>query len=411
MMDEVTRAVAALYDAYPFPPDPVIDEPPPGYNWRWSWQAAYAFCTNGQIPPTNQVRILDAGCGSGVSTEYLAHQNPEAEIVAIDISAGTLAVAQERIARTIGKTDRVQFHQCSIYDLATIPGEFDLINCVGVLHHLADPDRGLKELAQKLKPGGLLHLFLYAEIGRWEISLMQEAIQILLPNKGDIATGVKLGRAIFAALPENNRLVQREKTRWFLENTKDECFADMYLHPHEIRFNIYSLFEFIDRSGLQFAGFSNPKVWQLERLLGRNSELLAQAKALPQRTQYRLLELLDTDIAHYEFFLYNPPLPKFDLDRDEVLLAAKPLRHPCISGWSGDVAQEPLNTASLPSNISLFNPDYEVITLTEAEFLFMQQANQQLTTQAILAQYPNLSLETARSLFHKRLILFDPSNP
>ncbi|MCA1903810.1 MAG: methyltransferase domain-containing protein [Cyanobacteria bacterium KgW148] len=391
MTDDVTRSVAALYDAFPFPPDPVIDEAPPGYNWRWHWQSAYAFCTNGQIPTITNPRILDAGCGSGVSTEYLAHQNPQAQIVAIDISQGTLQVAQERILHSIGTTDRVQFHHCSIYDLDQISGEFDLINCVGVLHHLADPDRGLQSLVRKLKPGGLLHLFLYGEIGRWEISLMQEALQILREDKNDIAQGVKLGRSLFATLPENNRLVQREKTRWFLENTKDECFADMYLHPHEIRFNINSLFAFIDRSGLEFAGFSNPKVWQLDRLLGNNPELLAKAQALPQKTQYRLLELLDTDIAHYEFFLFAPPLPKLDTDRDEVLLSAKPLRHPCIMGWSSK---------------SLFNPDYEVCNLTDAEFEFMEQANQSLTTAQILAGNSQLSLATVRSLLSKRLLLF-----
>ncbi len=390
MSDAVTRSVAALYDAFPFPPDPVIDEAPPGYNWRWSWLGAYGFCTNGQIPDIQQPRILDAGCGSGVSTEYLAHQNPDAEIVAIDISQGTLKVAQERILRSIGKTDRVQFHQCSIYDLESIPGSFDLINCVGVLHHLADPDRGLQSLVKKLKPGGLLHLFLYAEIGRWEISLMQEALQILQPDRANIADGVKLGRSIFAALPGNNRLVQREKTRWSLENTKDECFADMYLHPHEIRFNIYSLFQLINRSGLEFGGFSNPKVWRLERLLGNDPALLAQAQNLPEISQYRLLELLDTDIAHYEFFLYSAPLPQLKTDRDDVLLSAKPLRHPCIMGWKSH---------------SLFNPDFEVCSLSNVELLLMEQANQDSTIASIMANHPDITLDVVRSLLEKRLIL------
>ncbi len=390
MSDDVTRSVAALYDAFPFPPDPIIDEAPPGYNWRWSWIGAYAFCTGGQIPVVTQPRILDAGCGSGVSTEYLAHQNPQAEIVAIDISQGTLKVAQERILHSIGKTNSVQFHQCSIYDLDQISGQFDLINCVGVLHHLADPKRGLQCLARKLKAGGLLHLFLYAEIGRWEISLMQEAIRILRPPHSTIAEGVKLGRSIFAALPENNRLVQRERTRWSLENTKDECFADMYLHPHEIRFNIYSLFDLIESSGLQFAGFSNPKVWRLERLLGSDPQLLSQAQSLPQKEQYRLLELLDTDIAHYEFFLFAPPLPQLAIDRDDVLLSAKPLRHPCIMGWKSS---------------SLFNPDFEVCQLSDAELLLMEQANQDRTIGEIMAQYPDINLGTVRALLEKKLIV------
>ncbi len=172
----VSSAVASLYNAYPFPPEPLLDEAPPGYNWRWNWQAAYSFCTE-RKPETDKVRILDAGCGTGVSTEYLVHLNPEAEVVGIDISPGAIAVATERCQRS--GADRVSFHNISIYDVEQIPGEFDLINCVGVLHHMPDPIRGIQTLAKKLKPGGIFHIFIYAELGRWEIQLTQEAIALL----------------------------------------------------------------------------------------------------------------------------------------------------------------------------------------------------------------------------------------
>ncbi|MCY7283740.1 MAG: class I SAM-dependent methyltransferase, partial [Cyanobacteria bacterium CAN_BIN43] len=95
----ISAAVAKLYDTYPFPPEPLLDEPPPGYNWRWNWNTAYSFCT-GQKPDRQNIRILDAGCGSGVGTEYLVHLNPQAQVVGIDLSAGTLAVAKERCQRS-----------------------------------------------------------------------------------------------------------------------------------------------------------------------------------------------------------------------------------------------------------------------------------------------------------------------
>lgn len=82
-------------------------------------------------------------------------------------------------------------------------GQFDFINCVGVLHHLPDPIRGIQTLALKLAPGGLMHIFVYAELGRWEIQLMQKAIALLQAEKrGDYQDGVKIGRQIFEALPE-----------------------------------------------------------------------------------------------------------------------------------------------------------------------------------------------------------------
>ena len=263
----VGEAVAKLYDTYPFPPEPLLDEPPPGYNWRWHWQTAYAFCT-GQKPTRHKIRILDAGCGTGVGTEYLVHLNPEARVVGIDLSAGALAVARERCQKS--GANRVEFHHLSLFDVEQISEEFDLINCVGVLHHTPDPIGGIQALAQKLAPGGILHIFVYGELGRWEINLMQEAIALLQgKHRGDYQDGVAVGRKIFSALPENNRLRQREQERWSWENQRDECFADMYVHPQEIDYNINTVFELIDASGLEFLGFSNPQIWDLNRLIGQ----------------------------------------------------------------------------------------------------------------------------------------------
>lgn len=388
---EIRTAVQRLYDTYPFPPEPLLDEPPPGYNWRWNWIAAYSFCT-GRKPQKQNIRVLDAGCGTGVGTEYLVHLNPQAEVVGIDLSAGALTVAQERCHRS--GAGRVEFHQLNLEEAAQLPGEFDLINCVGVLHHLPDPIRGIQSLATKLAPGGLMHVFVYAELGRWEIRLMQQVIALLQADKqGNYQDGVQLGRQLFEALPENNRLVKRERERWSLENHRDENFADMYVHPQEIDYNIETLFELIDASGLEFLGFSNPQYWQLERLVGKAPQLLERAKNLSDRAQYRLIELLDPEITHYEFFLTRPPLPQADWSTDEVLLRAIPERSPCMECW--------------PSHRP-FNYDYQIVNLSEAEFEFLQacdaNTSQQPTVGDILAEV-SLDLESVRSLQRQQLIL------
>jgi 2-polyprenyl-3-methyl-5-hydroxy-6-metoxy-1,4-benzoquinol methylase len=390
----ISSAVQRLYDTYPFPPEPLLDNPPPGYNWRWNWLAAYNFCT-GQKPARQDVRILDAGCGTGVGTEYLVHLNPQAQVTGIDLSAEALAVARERCRRS--GANRVEFHHLSLYDAAQLPGEFDLINSVGVLHHLPDPIWGIQSLAAKLAPGGLMHIFVYAELGRWEIQLMQKAIALLQGSQqGDYRDGVKVGRQIFAALPENNRLVKREKERWSLENHRDECFADMYVHPQEIDYNIETLFQLIDASGLEFVGFSNPQIWQIGRLLGKNPELIERTKGLSDRELYRLIEILDPDnITHYEFFLARPPLPKADWSSDETLLAAIPHRHPCMEGW--------------PS-LCLFNYDYQIVNLSADELEFLQRcdsnssAESPKTVAEILVEM-KLDLWTVRSLLKQQLIL------
>lgn len=390
----VSTAVAKLYDTYPFPPEPLLDEPPPGYNWRWNWLAAYNFCT-GQKPQKQDIRILDAGCGTGVGTEYLVHLNPHASVVGIDLSAGALDVARERCKRS--GANRVEFHHLSLYDVAQLSGEFDLINCVGVLHHLDDPIRGIQVLASKLAPGGLMHIFVYGELGRWEIQLMQKAIALIQGEKrGDYRDGVQVGRQIFASLPENNRIVKRERERWSLENQRDECFADMYVHPQEIDYNIDTLFELIDASGLEFIGFSNPGFWQLERLLGKAPELMVRAGELSDRQRYRLIELLDPEVTHYEFFLGRLPITKADWSNDDTLMAAIAERNPCIDGF--------------PSQC-VFNYDYQIVHLSESELKFLQACEGKKTVAEILRDdvVVQLDLKQVRSLINQQLVMLTPS--
>lgn len=385
---QVSEAVASLYNTYPFPPEPLLDEPPPGYNWRWNWLAAYNFCT-GRKPQKQDIRILDAGCGTGVGTEYLVHLNPQATVVGIDLSEGALNVAKERCQRS--GANQAEFHHLSLFDVDKIPGEFDLINCVGVLHHTSEPIRGIQALAKKLAPGGLMHIFVYAELGRFEVSLMQKAIALLQQDKrGDYRDGVSVGRKIFDSLPENNRLVKREKERWALENQRDENFADMYVHPQEIDYNIETLFELIDASGLDFVGFSNPTYWNLERLLAASPELIERAEKLGERERYRLIELLDPEnITHYEFFLSRPPLEKADWTDDNMILAATPELNPCIDGFPAS---------------SIFNYDYQLVRLSQNEIEFMKACDGSLTVKEILNQV-ELDLEKVKELQKQQLIM------
>lgn len=391
----ISAAVAKLYNTYPFPPDPLLDEPPPGYNWRWNWLSAYSFCT-GQKPTRQDIRILDAGCGTGAGTEYLVHLNPHAQVVAIDLSEGAIAVAKERCQRS--GANGVEFHNLSIYDVEQVPGQFDYINCVGVLHHLPDPIKGLQSLAPKLAPGGLMHIFVYAALGRWEITLMQKAIALLQgTRKGDYTDGVQVGRQIFASLPENNRILKREKERWWLENQRDACFADMYVHPQEIDYTVDTLFELIDASGLEFIGFSNREYWQLERLIGKQPGLMERAANLSDRDRYRLIEALDPDQSHYEFYLARPPLPQINWADDDILRSSIPELNPCMNGW--------------PSQ-SILDYNYQLVKLNEVEYNFLEACDKAQGQQTVgkLIQDTGIDLEKVRSLQNRQLILLSPSS-
>ena len=334
--DAATPVVSAFYDRFPYPGDPLQDGAPPGYNWRWCIDSARAFVAGALLPRPAEGprpwRILDAGCGTGVSTDYLAHLNPGAEILAVDISAGTLEVARERTRRSgaAGQASSLRFEQRSLLDLG---GEapFDYINSVGVLHHLREPEAGLKALAALLKPGGVLHLFLYADGGRWEIHRTQRALSLLGVGTGE--EGLRLGRGLVEVLPASNRLRRHHEQRWALDTAADANFADMYLHPQETSYNIQRLMAFVASADLRFVGFSNPEVWDPARLL--QGELLERAQALPVEQQWALIEDLDPDISHFEFFLSQGELVRSDWGSDGALLAVSGERNRCLWGWPG----------------------------------------------------------------------------
>ena len=326
--DAATPVVSAFYDRFPFPGDPLQDGPPPGYNWRWCHRSVLA-AVHGCCPPgSDQPRILDAGCGTGVSTDYLCHLNPGADVVAVDISEGALQVARERLRRS-GAAETVaslRQERRSLLDLGD-EAPFDYINSVGVLHHLDQPEAGLQSLAGALAPKGLLHLFLYADAGRWEIHRTQRALTLL--NVGTEAEGLRLGRELFETLPEQNRLRRHHEQRWAVDCAPDANFADMYLHPQETSYNLERLLRFAGSAGLHFAGFSNPEVWDPGRLL--SGELLERARALPAQQQWALVEELDPDISHFEFFLSKTPVQPRQWS-DAELEAATAIRQPCLWG-------------------------------------------------------------------------------
>ena len=326
--DAATPVVSAFYDRFPFPGDPLQDGPPPGYNWRWCYRSVLAS-VHGVIPSgQEQPRILDAGCGTGVSTDYLCHLNPGADVVGVDISDGALAVARERLERSGARQEvrSLRQQQRSLLDLGD-EAPFDYVNSVGVLHHLREPEAGLSSLAGLLAPEGLLHLFLYADAGRWEIHRTQKALTLLQVGTG--GDGLRLGRNLFETLPESNRLRCHHKRRWAVDCAPDANFADMYLHPQETSYDLERLFSFIETAGLHFAGFSNPEVWDPARLL--QGELLERAQALPAFQQWSLIEQLDPDISHFEFFLSKVPL-SIRSRTDQEIASARGLRQPCLWG-------------------------------------------------------------------------------
>jgi SAM-dependent methyltransferase len=96
--------------------------------------------------------VLEAGCGVGAQTVILAGNNPRATFTSIDISAESLAQAQQQVQEA--GYPNVVFRRAGIFDLPFGPAHFDHLFVCFVLEHLRSPGGALKALMRVLKPGG-----------------------------------------------------------------------------------------------------------------------------------------------------------------------------------------------------------------------------------------------------------------
>ena len=136
------------------------------------------YCFAGKQSFKNGFRALVAGGGTGDATIFLAEQlrHSNAQIVHLDLSQASIAIAQER-ARIRGLTNITWVHDSLLSLPALGLGKFDYINCSGVLHHLADPDQGFNALRSVLKPDGAVGLMVYATTGRTAVYQTQAMLR------------------------------------------------------------------------------------------------------------------------------------------------------------------------------------------------------------------------------------------
>jgi SAM-dependent methyltransferase len=107
-------------------------------------------------------RILDAGCGSGLITNLMAHRWPDKKFVGIDFAA-SIKLA-DRFADQHRLFNVVYQHQDITAHWSSLP--YDLIICQGVLHHIPKHELALTNLLKYLRPQGTLLLGLYHPWGK-----------------------------------------------------------------------------------------------------------------------------------------------------------------------------------------------------------------------------------------------------
>ncbi len=99
---------------------------------------------------------LDAGCGFGRHIYHAA--GCAAEMVGLDFSR-----AIDSTRRNTRHLRNVHLVQGDIYAPPFAEGVFDFVYSIGVLHHLPDPERGLRSLTPLLRPDGMAFVWVYSK--------------------------------------------------------------------------------------------------------------------------------------------------------------------------------------------------------------------------------------------------------
>lgn len=159
----------------------------------------------GRYALPSDVRILDAGCGTGEAASRLAGLFPRANVLGVDIIDAHLALARSRYQNLAA---RLSFEHQSVYELAAADASFDLTVCRHVIHAIPYPDRVLAELKRVTRPGGYLHLIPedYGMLHFQRGALDPQDFWHVVPARFGAATGTDLfiGRNIFGLLAAMN---------------------------------------------------------------------------------------------------------------------------------------------------------------------------------------------------------------
>jgi SAM-dependent methyltransferase len=251
--DATSRAVRAQYEANPYPrwlrvPATLRAVQPV----RQTLRALFPRLDLGRLDVPDVPDILVAGCGTGFQTAVTALRNPRARILAVDLSLASLAYAQRR-ARELGLAN-VEFGQADLLELGALGRRFHVIECAGVLHHLADPLAGWRVLRGLLHPGGVMKLALYSELGRRGV-VAARALAASRGLGGD-PEGVRELRRLVRALPE-------ESPAHALSLSADFASAsgarDLMLHVQEHRYSTAAIAAACEALGLEFLGFETTR--------------------------------------------------------------------------------------------------------------------------------------------------------
>jgi tetratricopeptide (TPR) repeat protein len=249
--DVVSQSVREQYEENPYPRWVVAGLAQQGKPIdRVLNSAPYYFDLDDYDPPKD-LQVLIGGCGTGLHALMTASSYSDAHVLAIDLSLSSLSYARRK-TEELGIT-HIDYNQADILELGNLDRQFDLVESVGVLHHLGDPMAGWQVLVDLLKPGGMMKIGLYSETARKGVVEGRS----LIAEKGYTSSpdDIRRCRQDIIAMREdgNKRMAEVCAGRDFF--SLSEC-RDLLFHVQEHRFTLPEIEEALKILKLEFLGFA-----------------------------------------------------------------------------------------------------------------------------------------------------------
>ena len=186
-MDKITSKVTEMYKQFPYPsPTSEAKKTNELLNLLRIFTLESKFELNGK-------RILDAGTGTGHRLVSAANHYKNSKFTAIDNSSRSIEIAK-KIARK-SRVDNINFEVADLMKKLPFKNKFDVIMCMGVLHHLSAPSKGLENLCSVLSESGILFLYLYGKLGGVQRMTQKRIVSLLMKEESDnFRKGIQLVR-------------------------------------------------------------------------------------------------------------------------------------------------------------------------------------------------------------------------
>jgi ubiquinone/menaquinone biosynthesis C-methylase UbiE len=220
------------------------------------------------LPPGGGVGI-DVGCGTGRWSMNVAPFVQHLHL--LDASSEALAVAKENLSFA----KNVSFHAKSVAEIPLPPNSLDFAYSLGVLHHVPNTQAAIEAIADKLKPGAPILVYLYYAFDNrpawyrllWRVANLGRLVVSRLPHSLRLVVSYAIAALIYWPLARGAGVLSRLgisppslPLAWYANKSFYVMRTDAYdrfCTRLEKRFTRIEIEQMLNRAGFDSVRFSN----------------------------------------------------------------------------------------------------------------------------------------------------------